>query len=315
VIMRLAVLVLVALVLPVSVAGAAIDVEVVVDYDIALGEQPEGLAVDKRGDVYVSLSPLGQIWKIGRDGSESLVAQLVPAGSGFGPLGLAIDAPGNLYVAVATFNPATQGVYQVARDGSFMRLPGTGAILFPNGVTLDKRGNIYVTDTLQGIVWRIPAAGGAPEEWFESALLLGDGSAGIGVPIGANGIAYRQNELVVGNSEGARLLRIPIEPDGSAGTATILAQGDALRFVDGLAFDVHGILWAAVIEQSKIVQVSPTGDVTTVATMADGLDWTSSIAFGKNGDLWAVNFAIGPPGGPGPALLLLDVGVKGQPVP
>jgi sugar lactone lactonase YvrE len=313
--MRLAVLVLVALVLPVSVAGAAIDVEVVVDYDIALGEQPEGVAVDKRGDVYVSLSPLGQIWKIGRDGSESLVAQLVPAGSGFGPLGLAIDAPRNLYVAVATFNPATQGVYQVARDGTFARLPGTGAIAFPNGITLDKRGNIYVTDTLQGIVWRIPAAGGAPEEWFESPLLLGDGSAGIGVPIGANGIAYRQNELVVGNSEGARLLRIPIEPDGSGGDATILAQGPALPFVDGLAFDVHGNLWACLIDSSRIVRVSPTGDVTTVATMADGLDWTSSIAFGKNGDLWAVNFAIGPPGGPGPALLLLDVGVKGQPVP
>jgi hypothetical protein len=31
--------------------------------------------------------------------------------------------------------------------------------------------------------------------------------------------------------------------------------------------------------------------------------------------MWAVNFAIGPPGGPGPALLRFDAGVKGQPVP
>ena len=45
--------------------------------------------------------------------------------------------------------------------------------------------------------------------------------------------------------------------------------------------------------------MSPTGEVTTIATHADGLDWASSIAFGKNGDLWAVNFAIGPIGGPG----------------
>ena len=85
--------------------------------------------------------------------------------------------------------------------------------------------------------------------------------------------------------------------------------------MDGIAFDVHGNVWAAVIAQSTIVRVSPTGEVTTIATDADGLDWASSIAFGKNGDLWAVNFAIGPPGGAGPALLRLDVGTKGQPVP
>src|SRR5918996_535672 len=313
--MRLAILVVVAFVLPVSVAGAAVDVDVVIDYDLAAGEQPEGVAVDKRGDVFVNLSPLGQIRKIDRDGSESTLATLVPPNSGFGVLGLAVDAPGNLYAAVATFDPATSGVYKVARDGSFARLPGTEDIAFPNGVTLDKNGNVYVTDTILGAIWRVPAAGGLAHVWFQSALLLGDGSAGLGVPIGANGIAYRQNEIVVGNSEGERLLRIPIEPDGSAGTATILAQGSAVSFADGLAFDVHGNVWVCLIASSTIVRVSPSGVVTTVATAADGLDWTSSIAFGKNGELWAVNFAIGPPGGPGPALLRLAVGVKGQPVP
>jgi sugar lactone lactonase YvrE len=312
--MRLAILVVVAFVLPVSVAGAAVDVDVVIDYDLAAGEQPEGVAVDKRGDVFVSLAPLGQIRKIDRDGSESTLATLVPPNSGFGVLGLAVDAPGNLYAAVATLE-ATSGVYKVARDGSVARLPGTEDIAFPNGVTLDKNGNVYVTDTILGAIWRVPAAGGRAHPWFESALLLGDGSAGLGVPIGANGIAYRQNEIVVGNSEGERLLRIPIEPDGSAGAATILAQGPAVSFADGLAFDVHGNVWVCLIESSTIVRVSPSGAVATVATGEDGLDWTSSIAFGKNGDLWAVNFAIGPPGGPGPALLRLAVGVKGQPVP
>jgi sugar lactone lactonase YvrE len=313
--LRIAVCAVAAFVLPVAAAGAAVDVQVVIDYDLAAGEQPEGVAVDKRGDVFVSISPLGEIRKVTPDGSESTLATLVPAGSGFGPLGLAVDAPGNIYAAVATFNPATSGVYRIGRDGTFMRLPGTGAIAFPNGVTLDKRGNVYVSDTILGAVWRIPTGGGPAELWFQSPLLLGDGSAGIGVPIGANGIAYRQNELVVGNSEGARVLRIPIEADGSAGTAGVLAESPALYFADGMAFDVHGDLWVAVIGQSTIVRVTPTGAITTVATAADGLDWASSIAFGKNGDLWAVNFAIGPPGGPGPALLRLAVDVRGQPVP
>ena len=302
-----------ALLVPTAVAGAAVESVVVVDYDLA-GEQPEGVAVDKRGDVYVSLAPLGQVWRIDRDGAERMLAQVVPAGAGNGVLGMAVDAPGNVYVAAATLNSAS-GVYKIARDGSFARLPGTEAIVFPNGVTLDKEGNVYVTDTILGAVWRVPAGGGPAELWFQSALLEGSGIFGFGFRLGANGIAYRQNAVVVGNTEGGRLVRVEIEPDGSAGAISVLAEGLPLLAVDGIAFDVHGNVWAAVIAQSTIVRVSPTGEVTTIATDADGLDWASSIAFGKNGDLWAVNFAIGPPGGPGPALLRLDVGTKGQPVP
>jgi sugar lactone lactonase YvrE len=304
-----------AIVFPVAIAGAAIDVEVVVDFDPALGEHTEGVAVDKRGDVFVSVTPLGQIRKYEPDGSEIQRVQVVPAGSGIGLAGLAVDAPGNLYVAAVTFSPSTQGVYKVARDGSFMRLPGTGAIGFANGLTFDKRGNLYVTDTARGAVWRVPADGGPAAVWYESPLLQGTGAFDFGVPLGANGIAYRQGELVVGNTERARLVRIAIEPDGSAGAVAVLAEDPRLLGVDGLAVDVHGNVWAAVIAQNTIVRVSPSGAITTVATAADGLDWASSIAFGKNGDLWAVNYAIGPPGGPGPALLRLAVGVKGQPVP
>jgi sugar lactone lactonase YvrE len=301
--------------LPVAVAGAAVNVDVVVDYDATAGELPEGVAVDKRGNVFVSLAPLGQIQKIERDGSESTLATLIPPTSAPGVLGLAVDARGNVYAAVSTFDPATAGVYRIARDGSFLRLPGTEAIAFPNGVTLDHRGNLYITDTILGAVWRVAAAGGPAEIWFQSPLLLGTGDFGFGFPLGANGIAFRQNELVVSNTEGGRLLRIGINPDGSAGSATVLAEGPALLAADGIAFDVHGNVWVAVIAQSTIVRVSPSGTITTVATAADGLDWASSIAFGKDHDLWAVNFAIGPPGGPGPALLRLEVAVKGQPLP
>ena len=106
-----------ALLVPAAVAGAAVESVVVVDYDLAAGEQPEGVAVDKRGDVYVSLAPLGQVWSIDRDGTKRMLAQVVPAGAGNGVLGMAVDAPGNVYVAAATFNSAS-GVYKIARDGS-----------------------------------------------------------------------------------------------------------------------------------------------------------------------------------------------------
>jgi sugar lactone lactonase YvrE len=56
-----------------------------------------------------------------------------------------------------------------------------------NGIALDKGGNVYVTDTIGGAVWRVPADGGAATKWFESPLLLGDGSFNFGFPLGANG--------------------------------------------------------------------------------------------------------------------------------
>ena len=160
---RLIVLAVAALLVPATVAGAAVTTEVVVDYDPALGQLPEGVAVDKRGDVYVSIAPLGQVRKVDRAGTESLLAMVSPPGLFPGALGLAVDAPGNVYVAVAsdTPAPAVTGVYKISRDGSFSRLPGTGAIEFPNGVTLDKEGNVYVTDTIGAAVWRVPARGGS----------------------------------------------------------------------------------------------------------------------------------------------------------
>jgi sugar lactone lactonase YvrE len=305
----------------VAPAGAA-DVQRLVSFDAALGETPEGLAIDKRGTFYVSLSPIGQLRAIEPDGTQRVVATL-PVGSGFGPLGLAVDAPGNVYVAVATFEAATHGVYRVTRDGAATRLPGTAAIAFPNGLTFDDRGNLYVTDSIQGAVWRI-ARGGSAEMWSQDALLLGDGSTPLPVPVGANGIAYRRRELFVTNTELGRIIRIPVSSDGGAGTPTLFAQSGALGGADGLALDVHGDMYVAVIAQSTIVRVPLDGGaVETIATAQDGIDWASSVAFGtgrgERKTLYMVNFAIGPafgfPAGSGPGLLAVSVGVPGLPQP
>ncbi len=296
-------------------AQAGIALETVVAFNPAANESPEGLALDKQGHIYVSLTnPVGEIRRVG-PGGQSTVAHFTVGG--FGPLGLAINAAGNLYVAVATFDAATQGVYRVLPDGTSVRLPGTAGIAFPNGLAFDKRGNLYATDSIAGAVWRIPRRGPAAI-WAQSPLLEGNGSAGLGFPLGANGIAFRHGALIVANTEGGRLVRIPINPDGSAGQAAVVVEGPELFGADGIALSVHGTVYVAVNPQSTLLSVTPDGSVTTLATAADGLENPASLAFGTGaGDrkmLFLTNFAIFTVP-PHPAVLAAAVGEAGQPIP
>jgi sugar lactone lactonase YvrE len=318
--MRLRGVVVSALALVLVVSGgpalASVPIHTVVGFDPA-GEFPEGLAIDKRGNLYASLvGPVDEIRVFRPGGQEALVAHF--AVPGFGPLGLALDPRGTLFVAVASFDPATEGVYRVNADGTSTRLPGTGGIAFPNGLAFDKRGNLYATDSINGAVWRIPRGGGAAELWAQSPLLEGNGAAGLGFPLGANGIAVRHRQLIVTNTEGARLVRIPVEPDGSAGTPTIVVEGPELFGADGLAPSVHGNMYVAVNSQNTLLRVAPNGSVTTLATAADGLENPASPAFGTGmgtrKSLFLTNFAVFT-ATPHPAVLVAAVGEPGQPLP
>jgi sugar lactone lactonase YvrE len=308
----LAALTVAVLALPSTPARGDSPVETVVTFDLGAGELPEGVAVDRRDNVYVSLiAPVSEIRKIRPGGRQSTLVSFDVGG--FGPLGLAVGARGAVYVAVASFEPATQGVYRVTRDGTATRLPGTGAISFPNDLAFDRWGNLFVTDTAGGAVWRI-APGGSAELWIQDPLLEGTGELGAAVPLGANGIALRRHAVIVSNTELGTLLRIRIREDGTAGKLRVAAEDPALFGIDGIALARSGAVYAAVNAQSTIVRVE--GDeITTIADAGDGINGASGVAFGMRRDrrnLFVVNFGVFSPA-PTPSLLKIAVGVRGAP--
>jgi sugar lactone lactonase YvrE len=287
-------------------------------FDPTLGELPEGIAIDHQGTTYVTLSPRGEIRRIARDGTQSTLAQLSTAGVGFGPLGLAFDRSGGLFAAVATFDPASSGVYRVRDDGTSTRLAGSAAIALPNALAFDHAGTMFVSDSVGGAVYEI-ARGEPARLWIADPRLTGDGSFGFGVPLGANGIAYRDGSIYVAVTERGRIVRIPIRRDGTAGSLQVVAESPLLVGADGIAFDVHGALYVLANAQNTLVRLAPGGALRTIAAAADGLDFPAGIAFGRgpldHRSAFVVNFAIGPPGGFGPAVVDVDVGVPGQPLP
>jgi sugar lactone lactonase YvrE len=321
-----AALVLVLTALAGTPAGADGHIEVTYSWT----ELTEGIAVDKVGNVFVSSTPAGELWKItpGAAGPEvfATVDGINPAAGDLGLVGLAVDAPGNVYATVVSFsNPDANGVWTFdGRTGEATKVPGSEAIVLGNAIAFDKRGNMYVTDSAIGAVWRVSKGGGSAEPWLVDETLAGTGILGVGIDIGANGIAYRHGHLLVANTEQGTIVEIPVLPDGSAGEPAVVAADPAIFGIDGIALDVHGDVYAAVIAQAAVKKISLSPSV-TVETLGDAfpvLD-ASSVAFGtgmgKRSTLYVVNYGVFSQAAfgadPRPAILEFDVGVAGMPLP
>ncbi len=299
------------------------------------GNRPEGIAVSHRGAVYVGNriydGPTinNQILAVNNDGVATVFAPLPPSSSmSQGLLGLAIDRWGNIYAALASFDPATHGVYSISADGNDIeRLTGSENIAFPNALTFDASGRLYVSDST-GSIWRY--GNGAFSIWAQDPLLEPLPNDPFGFPLpGANGIGFDHHPphaLYVANTERSMLLRVDIASDGSAGPVVPVTPPFSLLTVDGIAVDVHGNVHAvlpgfSLFGAPPLVKVdTATGVITPTVTdpaEAAKFDTPASIAFGKRRDSKSVYVTNADlpvvPGGPGPGVVRVGVGVLGSP--
>jgi len=303
-------------------AAAQATVHVVVAFDESKGQNPEGLAIARDGTLFVSVSPLGDVWRIPPGSTQPQPfahVNGIVAGRDFGLLGLAVDVFGNVYGAVQSANPDANGVWRFDRTtGAATRLPGTAAIGLPNGLAFDKQMNLYVTDSARGAIWRIPWDGTA-SIWLQATALTGDGS--LGLNLGANGIAIQRGVLTVTNTERRTVLQIP-KVGGQPGAISLLASLPAGDNPDGVTMDVFGDAFVAMNLANAIGEVTPSGSMHVVAS-GGPLDFPSSVVFGTargyRTSIFGVNFSIselfGLPSGPGPGVYVFNAGVPGWPTP
>jgi hypothetical protein len=270
-------------------------------------ELPEALSF-RNGDVYVSMVALGQIVKVSYPGAmRSVYAQLPVTATNF-TLGSAFDSAGNLYVGVAAGNPmdimgvAAAGVYRIGveADGGaatpMLWASGTTNLKFPNGLSFDPAGNLYVSDSAEGAIYKFTSAGalGTAMPWATDALLTGSLGACPGTvqafPIGANGIFAEMNDVWTVNTDRGLLVRVRVVGNGAAGMVSAAATNCALlEGVDGMRPDPRdpaNVFMATNNAQNTIVTVSRTGQVATVLT--------GKPPFYSPADLVNVNGATGP---------------------
>ncbi|MBT2416343.1 hypothetical protein J7F01_29640, partial [Streptomyces sp. ISL-22] len=203
------------------------------------------------------------------------------------PDGLAADDAGNLYV-VDTDN---HRVRRVAADGTITTIAGTGTAGFsgdggqaveaqlssPEGLILDRAGNLYIADDHNQRVRRVSADGvittvaGTGEAGYG-----GDGAAATSAQLNNPfGLAMdRAGNLYITEHHGHRVRRMA--PDGTITTfaGTGVAGYDAdnkqasaaqLSNPCGLALDNAGSLYIADFYNNRVRRVAVNGTITTVA--------------------------------------------------
>jgi sugar lactone lactonase YvrE len=194
---------------------------------------------------------------------------------GHGLTGIALDATGRLYVAdvnparVVRLDPSTgaQSVYGTIPDFNESAQSRFGNRKpLPNGAAFGPDGSLYVTDTTQGVIWRIPAGGGTAQKWFSDPRLVSF--------IGPNGIRLMADQktllFVVSNSQppGApeglqgKIYKLPITTTGAPGALSTFWTGGTNEGPDSLAIAQSGNVYVAEAgdgARTGFVVLSPAG--------------------------------------------------------
>jgi len=171
---------------------------------------------------------------------------------------------------------------------------------FANDIAFDDAGNLYLTDSQQATIWRIPPGGGQPQIWFQDSRLDG--------PVGPNGLRLSPDRTRIffsvtaeGRAEdgtllGGKIYSLPLVANPSAQQLLVFHSynGEA---PDGIAFGKSGKLYVALALpfNSGVSILNPDGTETARFHNTDDptfpFDSPANIAFNNKGSIVITNHA------------------------
>ena len=278
--------------------GGDVDVLAVLP-DVTPGVQSsvEGLTVGPDGNICV---PIFGFNTKGALTGNAVLFVITPKGDVIRKVTIANSSP---HILGLEFNPVTGALWVLdfglgnvlrvdPRTGasSVLNMGGSIANSGLNALTFDLVGNGYVSDSFNGVIWKIPPSGGTPAAW-SSGPLLGPGT-GLTPPFGANGVEFNNDRtiLFVANTAFHQIIQIPVHNDGSAGTPSIFITG--INAPDGIRIDRDDNIWICANQEDEIVVIDKTGKVIAKLGEFGGIDedgivrgflFPASLAFSKDG--------------------------------
>src|SRR6185369_3631930 len=182
---------------------------------------------------------------------------------------IAADDDDNLYVideslGVVKINLGSgqQSIYAAPFYPVFTSAFYPPAPLLVNDMAFDKKGFLYVTDTFQATIWRVPPGGGAPQPWYTSPAIDG--------PFGPNGIRIDpagEKMYFTRTFDGGGLgyvYTLPLVDHPTDADLTVFHTYGQFAGPDGIAFGKSGKLYVALAGYSLISVLRPDGSEETV---------------------------------------------------
>ena len=152
---------------------------------------------------------------------------------------------------------------------------GSNSFPAPNAMTFDAAGNLYVSDSFQGAIFRIANAHACSP--CIAALVVHDpllATAGF-PPFGANGLALNSDEsaLFVANTGDDRVLKLDLA------STQVSVFAESVNGADGLLRDAQGLLWVAANQADSLVALDERGRVVAQVGSFEGVRHGRPVGF------------------------------------
>ncbi len=237
--------------------------------------QPESLTVAPGGVLIVGSASSPFVYKV-RSGSSTAEKFIDASAEGPGTFffGMLADAATNtLWTCQLTPVPDTTPVrrhtalrgFDLSTSAQKIRwnLPGDNSTCNDFAIGPDKA--LYITDTANGRIYKLPAGASTAELFLEHRTLTG-----------VDGITFLNGMLYVNNVIFNKLYRIPVDAAGKAGEPVDIWMDQPVKGPDGMRA-ANGKLIVAENSSGRISVITVDGDKASVTVIKEGLKTPTAV--------------------------------------
>jgi len=237
--------------------------------------EPESLTMAPGGVLIVGSASSPFVYKV-RPGSSTAEKFIDASAEGPGTFffGMLADAASNtLWTCQLTPVPNTTPVqrhtalrgFDLATGAPKIRwnLPGDNNVC--NDFTIGPDKALYITDTVPGRIFRLPAGASAAELYLEHRTLNG-----------VDGITFLDGTLYVNNVFFNKLYRIPVDATGKPGPPVDIWMDQPIKGPDGMRV-ANGKLILAENGSGRISVLTVNGDKASVTVIKEGLNTPTGV--------------------------------------